>query len=151
MFRIAIPLLAVVVLASSPQELTVKRDLPVIKASSTIVDIQDGHNLRKGDWTIDPTPKLDIYYPQRSRRAKKVTFRTDIDSISFDVESGHDDDFIILLNGRDSCRTRISAMRRSCTRGGSDDLTTPAEIPYSSVSTPSSTIGRMSSILGRTV
>ena len=71
-------------------------DLPVIKASSTIVDIQDGHNLRKGHWTIDPTLKLDIYDPQRSRRAKTVTFRTDIDSISFDVESGHDDDFVIL-------------------------------------------------------
>ena len=104
--------------------------MPVIKANSTIVDIDDGHNFRKGHWTIDPSLKLDIYYPQRSRNSKTVTFRTDIDSISFDVESGRSYDFVILLNGTDSCRTRISAMRRSCTIGGSDDLTNPAEIPF---------------------
>jgi predicted aspartyl protease len=130
LLRIATPLLAVVLLASEAQKSEAQDGVPVIKANSTTVDIQDGHNFRKGHWTVEPNLKIDTYYPQRSRTAKTVTFRTDIDSISFEVDSGHDYDFVILLNGKNSCRTRISAMRRSCTMGGSYDLTNPAEIPF---------------------
>ncbi len=128
--RIATPLLAVVLLAGEARKSEAQDGVPVIKANSTTVDIQDGHNFRKGHWTVEPNLKIDIFCPQRSWTAKTVTFRTDIDSISFEVESGHDYDFVILLNGKNSCRTRISAMRRSCTMGGSYDLTNPAEIPF---------------------
>ena len=126
----ATPLLVIVLLATATRELKAQNGVPVIKANSTTVDIQDGHNFRKGHWTIDPNIKVDTYYPQRSRTVKTVAFRTDIDSISFEVEPGRDYDFVILLNGRDSCRTRISAMRRSGTMGGSDVLSAPAEIPF---------------------
>ena len=85
LLRLATPLLAVVLLASEAQKSEAQDGVPVIKANSTTVDIQDGHNFRKGHWTVEPNLKIDTYYPQRSRTAKTVTFRTDIDSISFEV------------------------------------------------------------------
>jgi hypothetical protein len=102
----------------------------MIRANSTSVDVQDGHNLRKGHWGIDPDAKLDVYYAQRSTKPKTVTFRTDVDAISFDVEPGRDYDFIILLNGVRPCRTRISGMRRSARPEGEAALTRPAQIPF---------------------
>jgi len=79
--------------------------MPVIKASSSTVDIRDGNELKKKDWTITPSLKPDVYTTQN--KDKKVTFYTDCDSITFKVKAGHPCDFIILLNGRDSAWTRI--------------------------------------------
>lgn len=80
-----------------------QKKLPVIKASSTSVDIKDNNILRKNAWTIAPQEKLDVYLTS----AKKVTFYTDIDSISFKITPKKQYDFIILLNGKDTARTQI--------------------------------------------
>ena len=80
-----------------------QKKLPIIKANSTSVDIKDDNQLRKNAWTIVPEEKLDVY----TTSAKKVTFYTDIDSISFKVEPKKQYDFVILLNGKDSARTKI--------------------------------------------
>ena len=80
-----------------------QKKLPIIKANSTSVDIKDDNQLRKNAWTIVPEEKLDVY----TTSAKKVTFYTDIDSISFKVEPKKQYDFVILLNGKDSARTQI--------------------------------------------
>lgn len=80
-----------------------QKKLPIIKANSTSVDIKDDNQLRKNAWTIVPEEKLDVY----TTSAKKVTFYTDIDSISFKVEPKKQYDFIILLKGKDSARTQI--------------------------------------------
>jgi hypothetical protein len=80
-----------------------QKKLPIIKANSTSVDIKDDNQLRKNAWTIVPEEKLDVY----TTSAKKVTFYTDIDSISFKVEPKNQYDFIILLKGKDSARTQI--------------------------------------------
>jgi hypothetical protein len=62
MFHVATPLLAVVLLANASQELKAQDGVPIIKANSTIVDIQDGHNFRQGHWTIEPNPKTSVIY-----------------------------------------------------------------------------------------
>jgi hypothetical protein len=80
-----------------------QKKLPIIKANSTSVDIKDDNQLRKNAWRIVPEEKLDIY----TTSAKKVTFYTDIDSISFKIDPKKNYDFIILLNGKDSARTQI--------------------------------------------
>ena len=80
-----------------------QKKLPIIKANSTSVDIKDDNNLRKNAWRIVPEEKLDIY----TTSARKVTFYTDIDSISFEIDPQKNYDFIILLNGKDSARTQI--------------------------------------------
>jgi hypothetical protein len=91
-------------------------DLPVLNANSKTVDVQDGERFFKGVWVIDPAVALDVYDAQRTLREKRITFITDIDSISFDVEPGHNYDFIILFDGKDACRTRISTMRQGFRR-----------------------------------
>jgi len=85
------------------QTIFAQKKLPIIKAHSKSVDIKDDNQLRKNAWTIVPEEKLDIY----TTSAKKVTFYTDIDSISFKVDPKKQYNFIILLNGKDSARTQI--------------------------------------------
>jgi len=81
-----------------------KKELPIIQASSMQVDIEDDDVLMENAWLIAPEEELDVY----TTSAKKVTFYTDIDSISFEInpEVGTYD-FIILLNGKDSAKTQI--------------------------------------------
>ncbi|WP_173003201.1 aspartyl protease family protein [Chitinophaga sp. SYP-B3965] len=81
--------------------------LPIIKATSTSVNIKDGDLFRKGIWDLSPSTRPDRFYPIGPKRERKMTFYTDIDSISFQVKPGNTYDFIILLNGKDSCYTQI--------------------------------------------
>ncbi|RBL89307.1 transglutaminase domain-containing protein [Chitinophaga flava] len=80
-----------------------QQKLPVIRATSTTVSIKDGPNFRKNAWTIEPATKPDIY----PTTAKRVTFYTDVDSISITVKPDRPQDFYILLNGKDSALTRV--------------------------------------------
>ena len=79
-------------------------NLPVIKANSEMVDIKDDDVLKEKYWRIVPSDPLDVY----TTSGKKVTFYTDMDSISFEInpEAGTYD-FVILLNEKDSARTQI--------------------------------------------
>lgn len=84
-------------------------NLPVVRASSKAVDIMDGNHFKKGHWYIFPDRRPDYYYVEIPEKPHKVTFTTDMGSISFDTKYGKDYDFIVLLNGKDSCYTRITA------------------------------------------
>lgn len=77
--------------------------LPVIKANSKQVDIKEDNHLRKNAWVIAPETNPDVF----STSAKMITFYTDIHSISFNVNPEGHYDFVILLNEKDSARTRI--------------------------------------------
>jgi hypothetical protein len=83
--------------------------IPVIKANSKNVKILDGKNYKPDFWVIFPETKPDIYYLDLPRKSQKLKFSTDIDEIEFDMKFGETKDFIVLLNGKDSCYTRISA------------------------------------------
>ena len=77
----------------------------IIKASSQMVDIRDGNLFKKGSWRISPEAKPDVY--NTPNKNKRVSFITDIDSISFIVKPEKIYDFIILLNNKDTAYTRI--------------------------------------------
>lgn len=77
--------------------------LQIIKATSKQVGIKEDNHLRKNAWVIAPETNPDVF----STSAKKVTFYTDIDSISFNINPEKHYDFVILLNEKDSARTRI--------------------------------------------
>lgn len=82
-----------------------QKKMPIIKANSTTVDIKDGDNLRKGAWRISPDVKPDVYTTSN----KKVTFYTDIDSITLKINPKVEKyDFMVLLNGKDSAWTQIA-------------------------------------------
>ncbi len=83
--------------------------LPVIRATSKKVSIDDGGVFSPDSWNLSPKARPDIYTADRALHAKIVTFYTDIDSFRVKVKPGRSYDFVILLNGRDSCFTRISS------------------------------------------
>lgn len=83
--------------------------LPVIKATSKPVTIRDGDYLDRNAWSLSPSIRPDVFTADRTRQPKWVTFYTDIDSIRVKVKPGTTFDFIVLLNGNDSCYTRIAS------------------------------------------
>lgn len=91
------------------QNLTAQQNLPLIHANSKNVKIKDGLNYKSDFWVIFPETKPDIYFLDIPRTTTLVKFITDIDSISFTMKYGETKDFIVLLNGKDSCYTQISA------------------------------------------
>ncbi len=81
--------------------------LPVVRANSRNVAVNDGGYLERNAWTLAPEAKPDVYTSTRSLKSKWVTFITDIDSIRVRVKPGTVYDFVILLQGKDSCFTQI--------------------------------------------
>lgn len=93
------------------QKIWAQENLPTILANSTSVDIRvDNDYFAKGGWTLDPTKKPDIFSigSKWLYETKKVTFTTDIDSVSFNVQPNNKYNFIILLKEKTPCYIQIS-------------------------------------------
>lgn len=86
-----------------------QQKLPVIHSHAKSITIRDGNHLKPGVWGLDPAAKPDIYLMDLPRSTNKVTFITDLDSISFNTQFGEYYDFVVLFNNKDSCFIRISA------------------------------------------
>jgi|JI10StandDraft_1071094.scaffolds.fasta_scaffold243811_2 hypothetical protein len=129
--RVASRALAATVLLLASCFVFAQTATPTLKSNSKIIDIRDGELLLKGVWTVDPTVPVDVYDAMRTTKPKKVTFISDVDSISFNVEPGRTYDFTILLNGKEACRTRISTMTQSFKRGPGVPASGPVSIPIS--------------------
>jgi hypothetical membrane protein len=87
--------------------------LPTIKATSEKVDIRVGNEyFVKGGWTLDPNKKPDVFSigSKWDYETKKVTFTTNIDSISFNVKPGNKYNFIIVLNDTVLCYIQIKTL-----------------------------------------
>lgn len=97
------------VLFLSVRPLFSQHGLPVVKAGSKSVAVRDGDHFDPHAWTLSPETKPDIFTADRTRKTKWVVFRTDIDSIRVKVKPGTRKDFVIVLNGRDSCLTRVQS------------------------------------------
>ncbi|WP_316831459.1 transglutaminase domain-containing protein [Pedobacter aquatilis] len=82
-----------------------QKKLRIINAATNSVDIkEDNYPVRKNAWKVVPEEKLDVY----TTNARKVTFYTDKESISFNVDPKVGKyDFIILVNGKDTARTQV--------------------------------------------
>lgn len=98
-------LLIILALLLSVNTIFAQKKWPIIKATTTQVAIKDdNYPVRKNAWTVVPQEKLDVY----TTKAKKVTFYTDQESISFNVDpKGGEYNFIILVNGKDTARTQV--------------------------------------------
>lgn len=108
-----------------------QHDPPALRANSPLIDIQDGPRFWKGTWSADPTLERDTYDAGRSDKPRTITFISDIDKLSIDVEPGRFYDFVVLLNGKDACPTRISTMLQPGRREPSGDAHGPDTIPIS--------------------
>jgi hypothetical protein len=85
--------------------------LPTIRSYSSVISIQEGNEFKKNSWTLTPEAKPDVYEAQLSNgKPQRVTFITDVESISFLVHEGKTYDFIIKYNDA-LCYTRIVGVR----------------------------------------
>ena len=78
-------IILVLVLIITGSNLFAEKKLPVIRANSKMVDVRAGNSFHKGDWKISPEAKPDIY--TTSLIGEKITFYTDLDSISVKINS----------------------------------------------------------------
>jgi len=79
--------------------------LPIIRAKSDVASTREGENEKSRPWYISPNLRPDIY--KASSKRTKVSFFTDLDTITFKIQPDKTYDFIILLNGKDSAFTQI--------------------------------------------
>lgn len=79
--------------------------IKTIRAKSDMVSIRDGNDFQKDSWTISPDISLDVY--TTSSKGQKVTFYTDLDSISVKISPKTAFNFIILLNDSSKAMTQI--------------------------------------------
>jgi hypothetical protein len=85
--------------------------IPVIKSNISQISIRDGANFKKNNWTLSPDAKPDVYNAELiNGKSHKVTFITDIDSISFMVEEGKTYDFIVVWDEK-ICLQQIQGHR----------------------------------------
>lgn len=92
----------------SVQCVLAQEKLPRLKSNKTTVSIKEGNSDYKDVWTISPEVKPDIFVTNPFTGTKKVTFYSDIDSISFTVKPNRKYDFVILLNGKKKAYTQIN-------------------------------------------
>ncbi|WP_329804802.1 transglutaminase domain-containing protein [Flavobacterium facile] len=95
----------ITVLSLFAQFLFAQKNIPIIKATSKKVDIRDGKNFRKQNWTISPEINPDVY--ETISLGQKVTFITDKDSITVKIKKDTEFNFIVLLNDSIKANTQI--------------------------------------------
>lgn len=101
--------LALLFLLSCTPSTIAQTTLPVLQSGKKKISIRNGNILLADNWTITPELKPDVWdvvLPADS--IHRVTFITDVDSLSFDVRLGERYDFIILLNHQDAAYTSIA-------------------------------------------
>lgn len=79
--------------------------MKTIRAKSNVVSIREGNVLNQNSWTVVPSVKPDVYETSSDR----VTFITDLDSISIKTKPGKCYDFVIIIEG-DSAWTQIKCV-----------------------------------------
>ena len=84
-----------------------QKKLPVLKTTSKIVSIKEGKTLHDGMWTISSEIELDEFIARKFTGKKKISFISDIDTLTFDVKPNNTYDFIIQYN-KEKAFTRIN-------------------------------------------
>jgi len=102
--KISISLILIFITAAS----FAQKSVIVIKANSKKAFIIEGEDDRH-NWNLSPETKLDVYTITKSIKPQWVKFYTDIDSIKVKIKPGKHFDFIVLLDNKDSCHTRIES------------------------------------------
>jgi hypothetical membrane protein len=86
-----------------------QQHMPVIRSHTRDVVIKYNDDLRI-NWYLQPGIKPDVFTIGSTLREKKIRFVTDVDSVEYDVQAGRQYDFIIMLNDKQPCYTRITAL-----------------------------------------
>jgi len=83
--------------------LIAQKKMLIVQAKSTSVHIKEDQQLYKDAWRIEPEIAVDTY----TSSAQRISFITDVDSISFTLGPGVVHEFCFVLNGKDTASTKI--------------------------------------------
>lgn len=89
--------------------LVAQKKLPVVKANSKKAFFIEGE-AERDDWSVSPETKLDIHTISKITKPQWIWFYTDVDSIKVKIKPKENFDFIVLLNNKDTCYTRIESL-----------------------------------------
>ncbi len=78
--------------------------LPVLYASDSLLDVRVGEELQEGAWTLMPELRPDSYISHEA--GQKITFISNLDSISCVVSKNAPFDFVV-VQGQDSAFTQV--------------------------------------------
>jgi predicted aspartyl protease len=95
-------------LTLTTQFIFAQKKISILKTTKTSISIKEGDFNYKDVWTISTKVKPDIFVTNPFVGTKRITFYSDIDSVSFKVKPNKKYDFIILLNGKDTAYTQIN-------------------------------------------
>ena len=90
-----------------PAGLFAQTEMPVIRAGSDETLIFEEGDTEGRDWYLAPDARPDVYELDKTTDRKWVTLRTDQDSIRLSLAPGESQDFLVLLNGKDTCWNRF--------------------------------------------
>jgi hypothetical protein len=85
-----------------------QKKIPTIKARSPKVFFIEGEDGRR-NWTLNPALKPNEYTITKTVGAKWIKVYTDIDSIKIRLKPNERFDFVVLVNEKDTCYTRIES------------------------------------------
>lgn len=108
-----------------------QENIKLVKATSKKVSIKDGKQSVTKYWehlskNVNPV----VYQISKINQNRKVTFYTNIDSISFDVKPNNTYNFKVLLNSKDTCYAQISTVIPSYYKNCKNCTITKDTIPF---------------------
>lgn len=109
---LAAALVALLLLGSGVSFGVAEGPVSTLRSESDTLDFAVDVKVAKGGWTLSPEFDPDVFLI-RSRlpyRSKRVTFSSEVDSVSFKVKAGNDYDFDVLREGEPPSRIRIAAL-----------------------------------------
>ena len=123
--------LTIIILLLLGQISFAQQNVPLVKAHSQKISIKDGEQPVTKYWDyLSTTLKPVIYNISKINKKRRLTFYTDIDSISFDISPGKKYDFKVLLNSKDTCYAQISTIIPSCYKDCDNCIITNDSIPF---------------------
>lgn len=87
-------------------------EVPTARATSNSVAISvDDGPFVEGAWHLNPDVNPDVFMigSRLPYGTKKIAFKSDVDTISFDVQAGNEYDFVFILNEDTPCHLKILA------------------------------------------
>ena len=103
----------VLMLTFTCQYIKAQESLPILKSNISTLSIKEGNAEYKEVWSFSPEVKPDIFITNPFTGKKRITFYSDIDSISFLVKPNRKYDFIILLKGIEKAYTQINTDQKA--------------------------------------
>jgi len=106
-----------------------QQKIRTIKSTSTKTWINDGAHV-KMDWRLEPEAHPDIYYVNLPSQKSVIKFKTDQEQLNILTKPGKKYDFVVLLNGKDSCHIQISSTLPPDVSTLKTKATYPVRIPF---------------------